>query len=100
MANFKVICIDDSNRPDGIPTSKWIKKGNTYTVIEITKMLVQGGLLGFKLEEVNIDDCFPYQYFAARRFGIPLPGQGWVEEELDRLLKEAKKESLTAPLPA
>lgn len=67
---FKVICIDDKNRPDGIPTSKWVVKGQPYTVIEVAKLNLQGGLLGFKLEEINIDDCLPYQYFAATRFAI------------------------------
>lgn len=91
---FEVICIDDTNKPNDIPLSKWIKKGNKYTVIEVSKMRIQGGLLGFKLEEINLTDCFPYQYFAARRFAVLVsPGQTWVEEELSRLLEEAKKEA-------
>jgi hypothetical protein len=93
IPHFKVVCLDDTNRPDGIPSSKWIKKGDTYTVIEVAKMRVQGGLLGFKLEEVNIDSCFPYQFFAAKRFGIPIQGQDWAEQELSRLLKEAQQEA-------
>ena len=91
---FQVVCIDDSHKPNDIPSSKWVKKGITYTVIEVSKMLIQGGLLGFKLEEINLTDCFPYQYFAARRFAVLVsPGQTWVEEELSRLLEEAKKEA-------
>ena len=35
---FKVICIDDKNKPNDIPSSKWIKAKQTYTVIEIKKM--------------------------------------------------------------
>ncbi len=88
---FKVICLDDSNRPESIPTSKWIKKGESYTVIKIGKLLIQNGLVGFKLQEVNIDDCYPYQFFSAKRFGIPTPDK-WIEEELERLLKEAQEE--------
>ena len=99
MNPFSVICIDDSDKPDGIPTSKWVKKGQEYTVIEVSKMLIQGGMLGFKLEEINIDSCFPYQYFAARRFGIPIQQQDWVEEELNKLLEEAKKEAVEKPQP-
>lgn len=95
-----MICINDANRPDGIPTSKWVKKGQEYTVIEVSKMRIQGGMLGFKLEEVNIDDCFPYQYFAANRFGIPITNQMWVEQELRRLLEEAKKEAVEETQPA
>jgi hypothetical protein len=95
MQSFKVICIDDSNRPDGIPLSKWIKKSQIYTVIKIAKLNIQGGILGFKLAEVNIDDCFPYQYFAANRFGIPTDSkESWAEKELDRLLKELEEEAV------
>lgn len=89
---FKVICIDAANRPNDIPLSKWIEKGQVYTVIEVAKLVIQGGMLGFKLEELNIDDCFPYQYFAASRFGIPANQRPNMEEELERLLEEAKEE--------
>lgn len=93
MEPFKVVCIDDSNRPDGIPTSKWVKKGEWYTVIHVAKLLIQGGKLGFKLAELNIDSCFPYQFFAANRFGIPLESdQFWAQNQLERLLEEAKEE--------
>lgn len=90
---MKVICIDDKNRPDGIPSTRWIKKGNVYTVIEVAKLPMQGGMLGFKLEEINIDDCFPYQYFDSNRF-IPLDTHRviWTEVQLERLLEEAVEE--------
>jgi len=89
---FKALCINAKNRPDGIPTSKWLEEGKTYTVIKVAKLMIQGGILGFKLEELNIDEYFPYQFFAANRFGIPV-NQFWdVESELEQLLKEAKEE--------
>lgn len=91
MENFKVICINDADRPDGIPLSKWIKKGDTYTVIEVSHMRMQGGKLGFKLAEIDLDSCFPYQYFSATRFAIPTdPNQKdqWAEEVLEKILKE------------
>ena len=96
--NFKVICLNDGNRPNDIPSSKWVKKGTEYTVIEVAKLRIQGGILGFKLAEINIDEYFPYQYFAASRFGIPLMGQQWAEQELSRLLEEAKKEAVEEPV--
>lgn len=97
---FKVICINDSNRPNDIPTNKWVKKGEQYTVIDVKKLLIQGGMLGFKLEELNIDDCFPYQFFSASRFGIPVGElmKHETEEMLDKLLEEAKEEALTPHL--
>ena len=97
---FKVICINDSNRPNDIPANKWVKKGESYTVIDVKKLLIQGGTLGFKLEEINIEDCFPYQFFSASRFGIPVGElmKQETEEMLDKLLEEAKEEALTPHL--
>ena len=47
---FKVVAIDDSNRPNDIPTSKWIKKNEVYTVLKMDYMNQQNRILGFKLE--------------------------------------------------
>jgi hypothetical protein len=88
---FKVMCINDSDRPDGIPTSKWVKKGNIYTVIKVSVINIQGRVLGFKLKELNIDDCFPYQYFLASRFGIIIPTKE-IEEHFEEVLEEAEAE--------
>jgi hypothetical protein len=94
MIKFKVICINDKSKPDGIPLSKWIKESEVYTVTHVTKLLIQGGKLGYKLAEVNIDDCFPYQYFDATRFALlSSPGAQWAEKELDRILEDAKQEN-------
>lgn len=93
MSPFRVVCIDDTGRPDGIPTSKWIKKDEIYTVIQVDKIRLQGGMLGFKLAEIDLDSCFPYQYFLHKRFAPvagPTSGQIWAEQELTRLLEEAK----------
>lgn len=89
---FEVTCIDDSNKPNDIPSSRWVKKGQKYTVIKVAKMLIQGGLVGFKLEELNIDEFFPYQFFAANRFAIQLNPAWDIEAQLEKLLKEAKEE--------
>jgi hypothetical protein len=97
---FRAICLNDKDRPDGIPTSKWVKRGQEYTVIQVTKMRVQGGMLGFKLEELNIDDCFPYQFFAAHRFGIVVTDDMMLEMQLEKLLEEAKKEAAEQLQPA
>jgi hypothetical protein len=88
-----VICINDKHKPDGIPLSKWITEGKVYTVIQVSRLMIQGGMLGFKLAETNIDDCFPYQFFSAERFTLlGSPGEQWAENELDRLLDQAIKE--------
>jgi hypothetical protein len=100
MKPFKVLCINSANKPDGIPTSKWITKGQEYTVIEVSKMRIQGNLLGYKLAEIDLDSCFPYQYFAANRFGIIVKynvEDTWVEEKLEKIMREAEKEAVEFP---
>lgn len=92
MTPFDVVCINDSFRPDGIPTSKWVRKGEIYTVVEVGKMRRQGGLLGFKLKQINIDDCIPYQFFSADRFRMLQDNDLWVEQVLMEVVEEAKKE--------
>ena len=97
--HFEVVCINDKNRPDGIPTTKWVKKGEVYTVIKVVFPHSQPNTMGFKLAELNIDDCFPYQYFSAERFAIVLyrDRDDWAENTLDRLLEEAKQEEDITP---
>jgi hypothetical protein len=89
---FKVICINDADKPSDIPNSKWIKKGNLYTVNKVVKMIIQGGKLGFYLDEVNLDGCAPYSAYSANRFGVILNSKVLAEIELNALLKEAIEE--------
>lgn len=66
---MQVVCINDKNRPKRIPPEKWIKEGETYTVIGATKMNIQLNKIGLKLKEIELDhSCFPYEYFDADRF--------------------------------
>jgi hypothetical protein len=64
---MKVICINDQHRPESFPASKWIKKGQTYTVVKILDMIIQGGK-GLVLEEIDMTGCEPYTAFGAWRF--------------------------------
>ena len=70
--NLKVVCINDQHRPNEVPTTRWIKKGNTYHVVEVSKLNAQGGIYGCKLAEINNDDLVPYQYFRIDRFAVPI----------------------------
>ena len=65
---MKVTCINDSNRPNEVPLSRWVKKGEEYTIVKIDKMVQQGGIGGVKLEELNNDDLYPWSYFNINRF--------------------------------
>lgn len=68
---FPVICLNDQHRPADFPSSKWIKKGETYHVTKIGNMKIQGGQ-GFQLQEIDMTGCEPYLYFSASRFGVPV----------------------------
>jgi hypothetical protein len=87
MSEFKVICIDDTSRPNEIPTSKWIKKDETYTVIKAEHMNVQNRLVGFELAEIDINDCFPYTRFSSNRFRPVSEDDIKAEEAVKELLK-------------
>lgn len=90
---MRVVCIDDTNRPNDVPLSKWVKKGEPYTIIEIVRLSMQPGMLGFKLEEINLDDCFPYRYFASYRFAPLVPTKTeWAEAILEKIAEEIEQE--------
>ena len=89
---FQVKCLNNKDKPNDIPDSKWLVENETYTVTKIAKLLIQGGMVGFKLEELNIDSYFPYQFFAANRFGLPVTQDWDIEAALEKILEEAKNE--------
>lgn len=69
MNPFRVVCVLDNARPQRIPAYSWIEKNQTYTVVEVKTMQLQGGSLGFVLKELPLgEDCFPYEAFGAHRF--------------------------------
>jgi hypothetical protein len=90
MVGSKIYCINDQHRPNDIPLSKWIKVGQIYTIRQVDTITIQNKMLAFKLEEIDIDDCFPYTHFAADRFVpiIPITPEQ-LEEILDKLEEEA-----------
>lgn len=81
---MNVICINDKDRPNDIPSSRWIKKGNKYTIIKVCYM-VQQSIYGCKIEELNNDDLFPWSFFALNRFAV-------TQEEVELAIKEKELE--------
>jgi len=75
------VCIRDSGRPNEVPLSQWVKKGEMYTIINVVNCMFQGGIAGVELEEVKIDAGL-YKFFAADRFA-PIAPLEVVEEELE-----------------
>jgi len=80
-----VICINDKDFLPEIPLNKRVKEGEKYTVIEATILKGHGGILGYKLEEIDLSSCAPYLYFAASRF-VPISEPP--VEKLEEVLEE------------
>jgi hypothetical protein len=90
----RVICINDKGRPNEIPLGKWPVKGKPYTITGFVRMLgTSGGGLGVTLAEMSLNDCYPYKYYMASRFGVPV-GEISLVERSEELLKEAQEEEL------
>jgi len=84
---FKVIAINTDNKPNDIPNNKCIVKDEVYTVIKMDYMNIQNRILGFQLEEIDLTDCFPYQYFAAKRFRAYTEQDAKIEKAVNELLE-------------
>ena len=65
---MNIICTDDTSRPNEVPSTRWIKKGEIYTLKEVCQMNVQGGITGIKIHEINNDDLGIYKFFRSSRF--------------------------------
>lgn len=88
ICSMKVECVDATHRPNDIPLSKWVVKGNEYTVIKAAKLPMSGGMLGFQLAEIDLSDCAPYLYFAAYRFKEKEPKIEQPAEKVEELVEE------------
>ena len=66
----EVLCIDNMNRPDEIPRSKWIQFGFKYNITHVYFHPMQG-IQGVDLAEIKLtSDCFPYETYKLSRFAI------------------------------
>ncbi len=82
---LKLICINDRNKPTEIPDDKWIKYGETYTLINVQFLDVKNQM-GFEIDEITLDkSCFPYHYFTTERF---IPKDDEELKQLDKSFEE------------
>lgn len=88
---FPVTCLDDKGYPNEVPASKRPVKGSKYTVIGVSVMHIHGGVLGYKIEELPLDGCYPYIFHLASRFGIAAEDSELVAYA-ENLLREAREE--------
>ena len=92
MSDFKVICINDSNKPDGF-IGKWIEKNKIYTVVDIKVLLNNNMQTGYKLEEAPIDESSIYQFFMSSRFRL-MNDDDYAQQAFENLMKEVDESVL------
>lgn len=66
---MKALCVNDSNRPNEVPKSNWVKLGQEYTVTRVMKLNIQN-TYGVELAEIDLKPFSPYEYFSADRFAF------------------------------
>ena len=77
MLTVRCICIDDKNKPNEIPTSRWIKHKEIYHITHIYYHPIQN-VKSVLLKEVSLDSsCAPYEAYILNRFAI-------FKEDLDK----------------
>ena len=79
----KVICIDDSAKPNEISSKHWIKKGEKYTIVKMCISKLTNDKY-FVLEEVKPDNPL-YGGYNIKRFGVDI-------NDLEELVKEKELE--------
>jgi len=88
---MKVICIDNSNKPENIPDEEWLEEGMIYTIVDVVELNLQKGKLGISLEELKLTEASaPYQYYSLERF-LVFPFTDYVEARNINLKQRSKK---------
>ncbi len=78
---MKIICIDDSHKPESISSKHWVVKGEEYTPVKIvTSKLTR--IPFFVLEEIKPDDPY-YGGYRINRFGI-------TQKQLDEAIEKGE----------
>jgi hypothetical protein len=71
MGLIQMLCIDDSNRPEDIPLTHWIKEGELYTLKDVKKLTMQGGKLGVQVDEIDLLKLGgQHEFFSITRFAL------------------------------
>lgn len=68
--SVRIICIDDTKKPNEIPPNLWVKKDEVYHILMI-KYSIPSKTMAYSLEEIELDEsCAPYEVFDHKRFAI------------------------------
>lgn len=90
METFRVVCINDRNKPVEVPAENWIEKNQVYTVLETASMYFQKLTTGYKLAEVSLPSNCQYKYYIANRFRLYDESDAEAEEAVESLIEEMK----------
>lgn len=90
MESFKVVCINDKNKPAEVPAENWIEKNQVYTVTETATMYLQKMTTGYKLAEVSLPDNSQYKYYIANRFRQYTAEDAEAEMAFEKLIEETQ----------
>lgn len=94
MSEFRVICIDDKNRPIVIPTKNWVEKDEDYTVIGVQNMARQKGIFGYILKEVSPPKESGYNSYNAMRFRLEMPRDIEAQKAFEQLMQEVEENEI------
>lgn len=64
------VCVNDQDKPNAIPSDKWVVKNKPYTITWIYKQINQKGIQGVTLAEHDISMYAPYNCYRLDRFAI------------------------------
>lgn len=93
---MKVICIDDTHKPNEVQQKNWVKKGKEYTALRLYRNPLSGEQF-FALEEVQPDP--PYAGYKVQRFSFDVDEfvRTFVSKEVEVEKKEEVEEELAEP---
>jgi len=81
---IKCICWNDKDKPSEIKAEHWVKDGKVYSILMIYNMVMQEGILGVVLKEIDLEaHGYKYSCFRMDRFVF-------MKEDLDALIQLAK----------
>lgn len=90
---MKVICIDDSYRPECIPASVWIKKGQEYTILRVSRAKLGDSII-IELVESDLTPYAPYKGYRHSRLTLPKTDLNKETEDIVNKLEEEFKNDL------
>ena len=92
MNKFKVVCLNDKQRPKEINPQNWVEQEEIYTVVKVQTMANQGNIAGFILEEIQPNPDSGYDSYKATRFAPVSTDDIKALEAVKELVKETLTE--------